>query len=342
MDGDFCINGHSVARDWIAVLILDGFSVLSLGAITEPFEQMRLDLPDLAPELRLTGLTSRSVLSASGVEVACGLDGTTLENTLFSSAAPQAIIICGPTHTRSRDESFTPLLRKAKRSGAALYGIGSVAWSMADAGLLTGKTATVHWKSLTAFCESSPLSETSNSLYVTSEQGGSCAGELATLDMIINMITARAPHAAEEICNHLLVSHPRMGSIAQPGSQQERLRHVPPTLSQAARLMAGKIEAPLTGHQVAAGCRVSLRQLERLFRKHLRMSPMQYYTDLKVERALELVSQTDLPLEEVAIASGFTSSGMFSKKFKKSLGITPTQFRKERYLYPAHSRTRRF
>lgn len=328
MDGGCFPEAQSVAKSWIAVLLLDGFSSLSLGGITEPFALLQQQLPDATPSLRVIGLSSPSVRSASGIEVSCEMDGDDLSTVLFTSGAPMAIIVCGPTHTQYCEEKSTiALLRKAKRSGVALFGVGRIAWGMADAGLLKGRDATVHWKSLAAFAESCQMTDTRNALFVTDESGGSCAGELATLDMTINMIAAWAPEAATEICNQLLVSHPRKGSTAQPGSQQERLRHVPGMLSRAAQIMAREIENPLNGSRIAAECGISVRQLERLFRRHLGTTPLQYYTALRVERSLELVSQTNLSLQEIAFAAGFTSVGTFSKKFKLMLGITPTQLR---------------
>ncbi|MBZ0124119.1 MAG: helix-turn-helix domain-containing protein, partial [Roseovarius sp.] len=192
-------------------------------------------------------------------------------------------------------------------------------------------------ETLAAFGESCRRTDACNALFVADGGGGSCAGELATLDMIVDMISAHAPGAAEDICNRLLVSYPRPGNLVQPGSQQDRLRHVPELLSQAARIMAREIENPLCATRIAEDCGISVRQLERLFRKHLGVSPMQYYSSLKVERALELVSQTDLALHEIAFACGFASPAALARKFRRTFGITPSQWRDRRTTAPANA-----
>lgn len=331
MDGGTRFTADPVARDWIAVLLLDGFSTLSLGAITEPFALLRQRTPEAAPDLRLAGLGCRGARSASGVDVTCVMDGADLSAALSGAGAPRAVIVCGPTNSPAdREGAAMPLMRKARRAGVALFGVGRIAWAMAEAGLLNGKRATVHWDTLAAFGESCRQTDACNALFVTDSRGGSCAGELATLDMIINMISACSPQSADDICNRLLVTHPRPGNLVQPGSQQDRLRHVPVLLSHAAQIMAREIENPLSASRIASDCGISVRQLERLFRKHLGMSPMRYYSSLKVERALELVSQTELPLQEIALACGFASLATLAKKFKQTFGMTPSQWRERK------------
>ncbi len=328
MDGSFTDCNVLNDRSFIAVLLLDGFSSLSLGAIMEPFAMARSEFPGHLPEMRLVGFTDRCVRSASGMEVMCGLDAETVLEKMFGPCGPQSMIICGPTDTPyKRDKRLIDLLRKVSRSGTHICGIGNVTWAMAEAGLLGNSGATVHWKSLAVFQEANPSTDTRNALFVTNGSVGTCAGELATLDMIIQLISVNAPQAVRKVMNRLLISQPRLGSSLQPGSQCERLRHLPPILSQAAKTMAENIEYPLSTSEIAGRCNCSLRQIERLFRKYLNSTPKQYYDSLKVERAIELISQTDLPLREVALASGFQALATLAKKLKQIHGKTPNEIR---------------
>lgn len=329
MDGDIRTIRDSFEPEWIAVLLLDGFSMLSLGAITEPFAQLQKRHPSNAPAVRLFGLSCQSVVSASGVQVQCNQTGTELAATFNMLCAPRAIIACGPTIGKIGEEKhLAALLRPADRAGIALFGIGQVVSSLAKVGLLTGMAATLHWKSLAAFRESNTCAKSKNALFVEHANGGTCAGELATLDLVMHLIERHAPETAEDICNFLLVSRARAGPCLQPGSQQERLRNVPQVLSKAVRYMADQIENSPAATKVARHCGVSVRQLERLFREHLASTPMQFYTSLKIERARELLSQTDMSLPEVSLACGFGTTANFSKKVRLFLGVSPTQYRK--------------
>ncbi|MFY9238866.1 MAG: helix-turn-helix domain-containing protein [Roseovarius sp.] len=79
----------------------------------------------------------------------------------------------------------------------------------------------------------------------------------------------------------------------------------------------------MRGSDIAEQCECSLRQIERLFRKHAGVSPMQYYILLRLERASELVLQTNLSFHEIAAATGFSSSSSLTKKLKAQVGVSP-------------------
>lgn len=324
-----CINNNNTAKDWIAVVLINGYSTLSLGAIIEPFAQMHQFSPDNAPQIRLTGLDSQIARSSGGVEVRCELTGGLLKKEMLGIGRPQALIVCGPTLCLSESTGLIALLRDANRLGIRLYGIGKVVRIMAEAGVLSSSTATLHWKSLAAFDEVCRPVQADNVLYILGEQGGTCAGELATLDMVMNIIADRAPQEVEAISNHLLITHHRGSFTRQPGSQSERLRHAPPVLSEASRIMSENIEDPLRSLDIAEQCECSLRQIERLFRKHVGISPMQYYIRLRLERASELVLQTNLSFHEIAAATGFSSSSSLTKKLKEQMGVSLSEMREQ-------------
>lgn len=66
------------------------------------------------------------------------------------------------------------------------------------------------------------------------------------------------------------------------------------------------------------------------FRELVGHPVFEYLTDLRIQRAKELLSTTRLPLYDVANRVGYDSDMAFTKTFKKRVGTTPTRFRKER------------
>lgn len=315
---------------YVAVVLMDGFSTLSLGSIVEPFSYLSQTYPEIAPRLILVGLGGRQMQSLSGMKVTCEEDDASLIERLKHGRAPMWVIICGPTHARSvHNQCLSSLLRAAQRHGAPICTLGGATWQMAEIGLLKNRETTVHWSSFSAFSERYSDVDARETLYVPSKMMASCAGETAALDMALDLIASISPAAAEQTANHLLVAFPRIGAASQPGARANRLRGVPTLLADAVRLMTCHIEDPLKVAEIAAHCGVSMRQLERLFQQHLRTSPMQYYTRLRVQHAHDLVLQTDMDLMDVAVASGFASTGLLSKKFKQYLGLTPSQMRNE-------------
>lgn len=67
----------------------------------------------------------------------------------------------------------------------------------------------------------------------------------------------------------------------------------------------------------------------QLFKKNLGKTFSEYVTELRIRKAIELLEQTALSIEEIAIRTGFADYYYFNKVFKKECGATPTKFRKK-------------
>ena len=85
----------------------------------------------------------------------------------------------------------------------------------------------------------------------------------------------------------------------------------------------------LTLESAAAYMNISLHYFSKLFKNEVGENFIDYVTDKKVERAKELIRDTDIPLNTIAFELGFNEANYFSKVFKKKAGISPSQFRKK-------------
>lgn len=322
-------NGH------VTIVLLEGFSSLSFGALIEPFSYLERIQPNIAPKLVVTGVNSRDVRSQSGIVVRCDESGDALVDRLKRGLSPSRIVICGPTDKRpSETKQLLKVLRIAQRNGAFVYAIGGVIWLLAECGFLEPGEATVHWSMMSAFSERFKHLDATSELFSSNRNVTCCASETATIDLTLEIVSAISPQAANEIADHLLISYPRAKETVQPGSRANRLRGVPHSLTLAVKEMSENIETVVPIHQIASKCELSSRSLERLFSQHLGSTPQQYYTQIRLDHAHDLITQTDVALLEVALASGFSSTGMLSKHFKRSFGKTPTQMRGTRLGSP--------
>jgi transcriptional regulator GlxA family with amidase domain len=87
--------------------------------------------------------------------------------------------------------------------------------------------------------------------------------------------------------------------------------------------MEANIAEPISLEQIAQVTSISRRHVERLFRHHLSRSPARYYLEVRLERARRLLRHSNLPIVEVAIASGFISASHFSKRYREYYKIPP-------------------
>lgn len=75
-------------------------------------------------------------------------------------------------------------------------------------------------------------------------------------------------------------------------------------------------------------CKLSQSRFTHIFKEITGSSPQQYIIKTKIDRAKELMAFTDKNISEIAEAVGFTDQNYFSRIFKKSVGVTPTQYRR--------------
>lgn len=87
----------------------------------------------------------------------------------------------------------------------------------------------------------------------------------------------------------------------------------------------------ITAQKLAGLAGMSVPHFNRLFRKLLRLSPMDYVLSLRVQEAQRLLSTTSLSMSDISASVGFYDQSHFTKRFKKITGITPLQYRK-RYM----------
>ena len=79
---------------------------------------------------------------------------------------------------------------------------------------------------------------------------------------------------------------------------------------------------------LAAELGLSYSRFRTLFRKHTGRSPRQYQLDIRMNRAMELLKESQRTVTEISEILGFSAVYYFSRLFKQRVGKTPGQFRK--------------
>ena len=73
---------------------------------------------------------------------------------------------------------------------------------------------------------------------------------------------------------------------------------------------------------------LSMFHFARTFKQSEGMTPHDYVIRCRVRRAQDLLATTDMPLSEIALASGFSDQSHCARRFREELGITPSQYRR--------------
>lgn len=102
-------------------------------------------------------------------------------------------------------------------------------------------------------------------------------------------------------------------------------------ISPAVNYIAENLYNPeLNNAAIAANAKISESYMRRLFKKKYGTTPKQYILEMRVKKAGKLLCETTEPITIISYDCGFSSVYHFCREFKKSTGITPTQYRKQR------------
>ena len=100
-------------------------------------------------------------------------------------------------------------------------------------------------------------------------------------------------------------------------------------LIQVISAMEQHMEDPLTPADLAQEIGVTRRQLERLFSSALKDTPTHFYLQLRLNRARELLLQTDMTITSICVACGFESPSHFSRTYRARFGSSPRRDRSQ-------------
>ena len=129
-------------------------------------------------------------------------------------------------------------------------------------------------------------------------------------------------------CN--LHTRPRLGSIdisRLPPAPQAHGGLSPGAMRRVREYVEVHLGESIDLSMLAGVAGLSVHHFARQFKQSAGVTPHVYLTQKRVERAQEMLVQTDLPLAEIAFAVGFFDQGHLARHFRHMLGTTPREFR---------------
>ncbi|MCL4675358.1 MAG: GlxA family transcriptional regulator, partial [Pararhodobacter sp.] len=292
-------RGHAaVARQRNFVfLLLNDFTLLSFSAAIEPLR--------IANRMSGQTLYRWTLVSEAGVDVSCS-NGSTLrvDGGLGDIGRDDVVMVCGGVGVRANTTpAIKNWLRKVARKGSVIGGLCTGAHTLAAAGLLDNRRATIHWENRDGFLEEFTETDLTKSVFVIDGNRLTAAGGTSSIDLVLTMIAEEhGKDLANAVADQLIYTTIRTDRDIQRLSIPTRIGVRHPRLSRVIERMEQSIEEPVSPADLAEEVGMSTRQLERLFRRYLNRSPKRYYMELRLARARNLLMQTDLSVINVALA----------------------------------------
>lgn len=302
--------------------LLEEFSHLAFSCALEP--------------LRIANLVSGkplyrwSLISANGKTATCSNGSVTLVHggTEPLRHADRLFVISGINMQKHVTPDLLAFLRRERASGTALGAICSGAYVLAKAGFLDGMQAAVHWAYHDLFVEEFPEVKLVRNVFVAREKVITASGGTAAADLMLHLIgKAHGTDLATEVADQMVYNAVREGTAAQRVSLQSRHGMRNAHLMRAIAIMEANIEDPVSPSLIAEELGISTRQLERLFVRFLNSTPKHYFMEMRLNRARNLLVQSEQSVTEIAMACGFQTTSHFSKVFRAHFGTSPVMQR---------------
>lgn len=302
----------------VGFLLIENYTLMALASAIEPLR--------MANQLTGSELYTWQLLSADGEPVHAS-DGITLlpdVGVANARAFDLVIVVAGIDVTQSFSSRETSWLRRLARKRVVLGALCTGAYVLASAGVLDDYDCSAHWECLAALQEGFPRVHCNNRLFTLDRDRMTCTGGEVPMHMMLSMLSRRHGQALVDAISDMFVcDRMREDSEQQPVPLRHQLAISQPKLAEVAQLMEANIEEPIELQELADLARISRRQLERLFLKHLGCTPSRFYLKLRLDRARRLLKQTSCSIVEIAGMCGFVSATHFSRCYRKYMGTAP-------------------
>ncbi|MBF9033786.1 helix-turn-helix domain-containing protein [Rhodobacterales bacterium HKCCE2091] len=311
-------RGTATAPRRFVFVLLDQFTHLSFACAADALRiANRVSGKDLY-SWALAGDGGQWAQASSGIWFKLDMD-------LEEVGRDDTVLVCGGIDVQAASSrKLLNWLRRESRKGIRMGGLCTAAWTLAKAGLLDGKRATIHWENQDSFLEEFEDVTLTKSVFVIDGNRLTTAGGTSSIDLMLKVIAAdHGEDLATQVADQLIYTSIRTDQDSQRLSIPARIGVRHPKLGQVIRMMEQNIEEPISPAILAEDVGMSTRQLERLFRRYVNRSPKRYYMELRLSKARNLLMQTDMSVINVALACGFTSPSHFSKCYRAHYNTTP-------------------
>ncbi|KAA0012895.1 GlxA family transcriptional regulator [Billgrantia pellis] len=308
----------------VAFLLLENFSMMAFTGAVDALVTANLMRPSTIYEVLVVGNDGDTVLSDLGIEISVDCQLSQLDEKQLD-----ILILCGGLRVPPRTSAaIRSKLRVAGNAGVMLGGLWNGAYFLAEAGLLDGYECAYYPDGRALMMEEFPHVMISNRSFVLDRDRVSCAGASSSLNMMLEIVKN---DCGEEFVSAIeeVLSCDKMAEVIDVSvCSIDRNPTLPEPLKISLQLMRNNIEEPLSIMEISECVGISRRQLERLFCHHVDASPSRYYLELRLTHARQLLQQTNKPIAEIAVATGFVSISHFRRCFHQLFDISAGRFRK--------------
>jgi len=228
----------------------------------------------------------------------------------------------------AENKHYLPWLNDQHHGGAEIATFCTGAFLLAASGLLNGKAATTHIDASTAFATAFPLVHLKADKTVT--QDGklfTSGGATSTFHLLLHLLQIHCgKEMAIKVAKIFAIDMDRVNQLYFSTFQPIR-HHNDDIVASAQEKIENNYQDVATIEEMIKDIPSSRRNIVRRFKQVIGITPIEYLQQTRIEAAKKLLEQTAQQMTEVIYNSGYNDPKAFRKVFRKSVGMTPTQYR---------------
>jgi transcriptional regulator GlxA family with amidase domain len=305
----------------IGFVVQPGFQLMSLAAMTG-FELANLSPSGPRYEVHLLSEHGGPLRSSGGM---------TVDTQAFEDPAFDTIIVGSLSHFEIPASSVTLIafVREAAKASRRTASICSGAFVLAEAGLLDGRRATMHWAHAADFKTRFPnVRAEEDRIFINDGAMWTSAGMTAGIDLVLALIDNDLGADAAKMVARLLVMHQR-----RLGGQKQHsaLLEMTPKSDRIELVLAHirqNMRNTLSVEELAAVASLSPRQFSRTFLAETGQSPARAVERIRLEAARFMMEEGRHSVNEVAQEAGFADRERMRRAFLRTFGVPPQALRR--------------
>ena len=306
------------------LLVLDGVFDLGLAALTDTLataNELAATLPDAPSPIEITRVgVRRRVRTAHGLSVPVApAESVARPDVVLVPALGAKMPEALTARLAQRDVADATQLLQRWSSGATAIGAACTGtFVLAESALLDGRRATTSWWLAPMFRQRYPRVTLDESRMLVTSSGLTTAGAaMAHLDLALGVVRSRSPALAALAARYLLV--------AGRGSQAEfvipdHLAHTDPVVERFEGWARHRLARGFSLTEAARAVGASERTLARRLHSVLGKTPLSYFQDLRVERAVHLLRTGTESVDQIAAQIGYADGVTLRTLLRRKLG----------------------
>jgi len=318
--------GLVIYQHMLATSLTLPLEMLSAG---EAFAR-RYDKSTIKLQTQLVSQENKAITSRAGIQF---LSDIILNNLAANETYLPDIILVpslwrNPRPVLKKHTKLIAWLKHCWQQGSTLLGVGTGVCFLAESGLLDNHSATTHWHYVEQFKRDYPKVELKPDFFITQSERIYCAASLNALaDIIVHIIGQTYGRAAAQNVERNF-SH----EIRKPYEEQRYLegavdRHADELIAQIQFWLRTNLSSDISLAELAQQFGLSQRSFSRRFKIATGIRATEYWQQLRIETAKDLLAASNLTIQEISYHVGYQDQGHLTRLFKQNLTLTPKDYR---------------